>query len=95
MTIYGPLCESFMPLVKAGIPKARLVFALNRVGTESEEEAARAYIAEAGYAVLKGALLERPAYRQAQNTGHAVTETSYRKLNVRADKLIQALINII
>jgi chromosome partitioning protein len=90
-----PAVREFHALVKAGIPKKKLVFALNRVGTEAEEEAARAYIAEAGYAVLEGSLLERPAYRQAQNLGHAVTETSYRNLNVRADALIQALIDII
>jgi chromosome partitioning protein len=88
-----PAVREFHALVKAGIPKAKLVFALNRVGTEAEEEAARAYIVEAGYDVLKGALFERPAYRQAQNIGHAVTETSYRKLNIRADKLIQAMID--
>jgi chromosome partitioning protein len=88
-----PAVREFHALVKAGIPAGRLVFALNRVGTESEEVAARAYIREAGYAVLKGSLLERPAYRQAQNMGHAVTETSYRNLNVRADALLQALIN--
>ena len=88
MTIYGRRCVNFIALVKAGIPKDKLVFALNRVGTESEEEAARTYIAEAGYSVLDGSLLERPAYRQAQNVGHAVTETSYRKLNKRADALI-------
>ena len=51
------------------------------------------YIAEAGYAVLEGCLLERPAYRKAQNTGHAVTETSFRNLNSKADALIQTLID--
>ena len=42
---------------------------------------------------LNGCLLERPAYRKAQNTGHAVTETSYAGLNAKADALIQALID--
>jgi chromosome partitioning protein len=88
-----PAVREFHALVKAGIPSNKLVFALNRVGTESEEDAARAYIKDAGYTVLKGALLERPAYRQAQNAGHSVTETSYRNLNKRADALIQALID--
>jgi chromosome partitioning protein len=36
--------------------------------------------------------LERPAYRKAQNTGYAVTETSYAGLNAKADALIQAMI---
>ena len=61
--------------------------------TPTEEAEARAYIADAGYSVLDGRLLERPAYRKAQNIGHAITETSYRNLNIKADALIQALID--
>ena len=88
-----PAVREFHALVQAGIPKAKMVFALNHIGTPAEEAEARAYIAEAGYAVLDGCLLERPAYRKAQNTGHAVTETSFRNLNTKADALIQALID--
>jgi chromosome partitioning protein len=76
-----------------GISKDKLVFALNHIGTPMEEAEARAYIAEAGYTVLDGCLLERPAYRKAQNSGRAVTETSFRHLNTKADELIQALID--
>jgi chromosome partitioning protein len=50
-------------------------------------------VAKAGYTALGGCLSERPAYRKAQNTGHAVTETSYAGLNAKADALIQALID--
>ena len=85
--------REFHALVKAGISKHKLAFALNRIGTPTEEAEARAYVSEAGYAVLDGCLVERPAYRKAQNTGHSITETSFRKLNVRADALIQALID--
>jgi len=88
-----PAVREFHALVQAGIPKDRLTFALNHIGTAAEEADARAYIAEAGYAVLDGCLLERPAYRKAQNVGHAITETRYKALNERADTLIQALIN--
>lgn len=88
-----PAVREFHALMQAGIPKDKLAFALNRIGTAAEEAEARAYIAEAGYAVLDGCLLERPAYRKAQNTGHAVTETSYAGLNAKADALIQALID--
>ena len=72
-----PAIREFHALVKAGIPKEKLTFALNRIGTPAEEAETRAYIAEAGYTVLTGCLLERPAYRKAQNMGHAVTETTY------------------
>jgi chromosome partitioning protein len=88
-----PAVREFHALVKEGIPAAKLAFALNRIGTPAEEAEARAYVAEAGYAALVGCLLERPAYRKAQNTGHAVTETSYAGLNAKADALIQALID--
>ena len=88
-----PAVREFHALVQAGIPKAKLAFALNHIGTPTEEAEARAYIAEAGYTVLDGCLLERPAYRKAQNSGRAVTETSFRHLNTKADELIQALID--
>lgn len=88
-----PAVREFHALVQAGIPKAKLAFALNRIGTEAEEAEARAYISEAGYDVLEGCLLERPAYRKAMNVGRAITETSYAGLNAKADALIQALID--
>jgi chromosome partitioning protein len=88
-----PAVREFHALVQAGIPTAKLVFALNRIGTPVEESEARAYLAQAGYAVLDGCLLERPAYRKAQNVGHSITETSYHNLNVKADAFIQALID--
>jgi len=88
-----PAVREFHGLVKAGIPAARLSFALNRIGTPAEEAETRAYLEEAGYSILAGCLLERPAYRQAQNTGLAITETRYAALNERADALIQSLID--
>jgi chromosome partitioning protein len=88
-----PAVREFHALVKEGICKEKLTFALNRIGTPNEEAEARAYVSEAGYTALDGCLLERPAYRRAQNGGHAITETSYAALNARADALIQALID--
>lgn len=88
-----PAVREFHALAKAGLPVARLTFALNRIGTDAEEAEARAYLQEAGYSVLAGCLVERPAYRRAQNGGHAVTETRYSALNARADALIQSLID--
>ncbi|HAK9808823.1 TPA: AAA family ATPase [Escherichia coli] len=80
-------------LTKAGVPNGRLAFALNRIGTPAEEVAARVYLQQAGYTVLDGSLRDRPAYRQAQNTGHSITETRFAGLNERADTLIQSLID--
>jgi chromosome partitioning protein len=88
-----PAIREFHALVQAGVPVGKLVFALNRIGTDSEEAETRSYIVEAGYDALPGCLPERPAYRQAQNLGFAVTETRFAKLNERANALIQALID--
>jgi len=88
-----PAMREFHALVNAGVPQGKLVFALNHIGTPAEENEARAYVEKAGYAALAGCLPEQPAYRKAQNKGHAVTETSYAGLNAKADALIQALID--
>ena len=89
----NPAIREFHALVKAGVERKKLVFALNRLGTDSEETETRAYLAQAGYAVLNGALFERPAYRRAQDQGLAITETQYGSLNARADALIQSIID--
>lgn len=88
-----PAVREFHALVQAGVPTSKLVFALNRIGTDSEEADTRSYITEAGYEALPGCLPERPAYRQAQNLGYSVTETRFSKLNERANALIQAMID--
>jgi chromosome partitioning protein len=88
-----PAVREFHALVKAGIPADRLRFALCRIGTDAEEADARTYLTEAGYKVLDGCLVERPAYRRAQGDGYSVTETRYSALNARADALIQSLID--
>ena len=83
----------FHELVKAGIPVERLAIALNHVATDAEVADARAYVEQAGYAVLAGCLVERPLYRQAQNAGLAVTEAKHARLRERADVLIQSIVN--
>ena len=88
-----PAVREFHGLVQRGVPKQKLVFALSRIGTETEEAESRDYLARAGYAVLDGCLFERPGYRKAQNAGKSITETSFKQLNAQADAIIQTLIN--
>jgi len=52
-----PAVREFHALVKEGIPRDKLAFALNRIGTAYEEAEARAYVGEAGYVALAGCLL--------------------------------------
>ena len=89
----GPAVRLFHELVRAGVPTARLAFALNHVLTDAEEAAARQYLNEAGYEVLSGFLPSKTSYRDAQNHGRSVTETRYAAMNAKADALIQSLID--
>ncbi len=88
-----PAVLTFHELVKAGLPKSRLAAAISRVLSSEEEAIARAYLEDAGYAVLAGAVMEKRAYRLAQNHGHAITETDVARLNEQADALMAALLD--
>lgn len=82
-------------LIDGGITRNNLAFALCRVTTEAETKDAREALEGAGYRVLAGALQEKPAYRQAQNDGLAITETRYKSLNQKADELLTDLTNVL
>jgi chromosome partitioning protein len=90
-----PAIILFHELVRAGVPRERLVMALCRIATVAEEDAARAYVEKAGYAVLPGSIPERAAYREAHNRGQAVTEMQAHALNARTDALMERLLEII
>ena len=88
-----PAILTFHELIGEGIAREKLFFALSRIGTPASERRAREYIRKAGYHILDGALYEKPAYEQAQTDGYSVTETPYKSVNQKADKLIQSLID--
>lgn len=79
-------------LERKGIARNKIVLGLVRVTTQAEITDARAYIEQSGFAVLNGCLYEKPAYRQAQNAGLAVTETRYKSLNAKADILMESIL---
>jgi chromosome partitioning protein len=63
-------------LVKRGVPKSKIAFALCRVGDSHREIfEAQTYITDAGYRVLAGYTAEKIAYRRAVDAGLALTET--------------------
>ncbi len=80
-------------LEQNGVIRRKIVFALVRASTAAEIADAREYISQTGFAVLDGCLPEKPAYRQAQNDGRAVTETRWKTLNSRADELLESILN--
>lgn len=73
--------------------RGKPVFALCRVMTPAESADARATIAEAGFETLEGELTERPAYRQAQDTGRSLSETGFPSLNDRARRLARNVLD--
>jgi chromosome partitioning protein len=81
-------------LVKQGISRQKIVFALCRVGVSTLEiDEARDYLHKAGYDILPGALPEKTAYRRATDQGRALTETSYETLKHQAEELAQGIVD--
>lgn len=81
-------------LVRDGIHRDRIAFALCKVSDSAREvDGARAYLAEARYQVLDGEIPFRTGFSIALDQGRAVTETTFRTLAKRADRLAQAIID--
>jgi chromosome partitioning protein len=82
-------------LIKRGVRKQQLVFALCRVGdSEPLQQSARDYIRDAGYPVLSGSLPEKVGYLKAAEEGRSVTETRFSSLNERAAEMVQGIIDL-
>jgi hypothetical protein len=63
-----------------------------RTAGEAEEGAARRYVQKATYEVLAASIPERLAFREAMNRGAALIETSDKKLNGRAQAVMDELV---
>lgn len=87
-----PAVKEFHALVKAGVKKKKLLFALNHIGSKTEEEIAKEYLKEAGYTFLPVALLEKVSFRSIQNEGKAITEISYKTLWKQTRKLVDSIL---
>lgn len=81
-------------LVKHGVPRHKIAFALCRVGNSSAEIAdGQDYLEQSGYDILHGSIAEQVAYRRASDEGRALTETRYASLNERAESLAQGIVD--
>jgi chromosome partitioning protein len=87
-----PAVLLFHELLAAGIPRERLLVALCRTGGEGEEGAARRYVQKATYEVLGPSVPERIGFREAMNHGASIIETADKKLNARAEAVVDELI---
>lgn len=81
-------------LRKKGLIAEKIAFVLFRTtGSTRENQAAQDYLREAGYAVLEGAVPVSTAYGSASDMGRAITETSFKSLNIKASRLAQSVID--
>lgn len=81
-------------LIDAGTPPEKIAFALAKTtGSIAELTAARAYLEATDYTVLGGFIPVSTAYGIAHDVGKAMTETSHRSLNGKAEALAQSIID--
>lgn len=81
----------YRELEEEGIPRGRLVWALSRIDSDSEERDLRMLLTGEGWQVLKGCLFNRSAYKRAMDSGLSVTETPFKSLNDKAGELVDSL----
>jgi len=77
-----------------GVPTERIAFALCLVSDSAREiRAAQEYLRKTPYLLLDGEIPFRTGFRQALAQGRAITETPFRTLVQRADRLAQSIID--
>lgn len=76
-------------LVRSGVPKEKIVFALCKVVGTAKATVASAYysLKDEGYDVLEGAMRFQAGYIAAFNEGRAATETVFKTLNDEAEEM--------
>lgn len=76
-----------------GVDRRRMLFVLNKsVDSTVAVADAKEFIGAAGYQVAQTDLPVRTGYQIAQNTGRAVSETTFPSLNERADALAEEIV---
>ncbi|CAG8483920.1 9197_t:CDS:2 [Cetraspora pellucida] len=85
----NPAIREFNGLFKAGIPKSKLNFVINAVGSPAMEKATREYLSQTGYFIFPLALEEKVSYQEAQNQGLSIGEVKYKRLQEQCSEEFQ------
>ena len=88
----APAVRMFHELVKHGVPKSKMIFALHGVLATKEVEDGIGYLTGAGYEVLKGAMYMQRGYGDAQNFGLTALETKWDSLNADAARVVAQVV---
>ncbi len=88
-----PSLKLAVELVNKGVQKDQIAFVICRVPDKGDKEAqnTHASIKAWGYEVIEGWIPFKPSYSQAMDKGLAFTETPFKSLNNKADKIIEQL----
>lgn len=82
-------------LVKNGIDRKRIAYALSQFGKNPREaEDAREYLGHTGIAVLPGSIPVSPAYVRAHDLGQSIIETPYKAPREAATEVVQGVMDL-
>ena len=88
----NPAIREFNGLFKSGIPKSKLTFLINAVGSPAMEKNTREYLTQAGYYIFLISLEEKVSYQEAQNYGLSISEVKYKRLKEQVRKMVKEIL---
>jgi chromosome partitioning protein len=88
----NPAIREFNGLFKSGIPKNKLTFLINAVGSPKMEKNTQEYLSQANYYVFPISLEEKVSYQEAQNCGLSIGEVKYKRLKEQVKKLTKEIL---
>jgi len=88
----NPAIREFNGLFKSGIPKSKLTFLINAVGSPAMEKNTREYLKQANYYIFPVSLAEKVSYQEAQNQGLSISEVKYKRLKEQVQLLVKSII---
>lgn len=97
----GTAIDDLMPQIKfahelrsKGIDRNAILFVLNQTpDSDAAIRDAKAFIEQAGYKTAQTEISFKTAYQNAQNSGRAISETNYPRLNDKAERLAQEIVD--
>ena len=88
----NPAIREFNGLFKAGIPKKKLTFLINAVGSPAMEKNTREYLSQTDYYIFPISLEEKVSYQEAQNYGLSIGEVKYKRLKEQVQLLVKEIL---
>jgi chromosome partitioning protein len=88
----NPAIREFNGLFKSGVPRKKLTFLINAVGSPKMEKNTREYLSQANYYIFPIVLEEKVSYQEAQNYGLSIGEVKYKRLKKQVKELVKEIL---